>query len=81
MKAISIRIDDRLGRQFEEVCQETGYKKNTLLTRLIASFVRHHHATTGSAKKRDPFAGVIGLMQAGPLLNSPDAIDKAVYDL
>ncbi len=80
MKAISIRIDDRLGRQFDQICQETGYKKNTLLTRLIASFIRHHQSVR-SAGKKDPFALVIGLMEADPLLSSPDAIDKAVYGL
>lgn len=82
MKALSIRLDDVLGRQLDDVCRKTGYKKNTLLTRLIASFVRHQKKALGRGKKRtDPFSGVIGLMKVEPLLQSPDEIDKVVYGL
>lgn len=84
MKALSIRLDDNLGKEFDEICRKTGYKKNTLLTRLIATFVRHQKKTGGGQKGKDPFLDVIGLMQMGPFLGTPisdDDVDQVVYDL
>ena len=82
MKALSIRLDDDLGKKLEEVCRKTGYKKNTLVTRLIAAFVRKQQSLTLSGKKKaDPFEEVIGLLKSDPLLTTPQAIDEAVYDL
>lgn len=80
MKALSIRIDEKLGKEFDELCKKAGYKKNTLVTRLIASFVRYQKRILGEQrKKRDPFIDVIGLMQMEPFLKSPEEIDKVVY--
>lgn len=81
MKALSVRIDDRLSKEFDEVCRKTGYKKNTLLTRLIASFIQHQKARVKGRKgNEDPFLEVIGFMDLPPL-ESSDEIDKAVYGL
>ena len=82
MKALSIRLDDDLGKEFEKVCQKTGYKKNTLVTRLIASFVRHQKQVFPKGKKaNNPFAEVIGVIQSDSLLSAAEDIDRAVYDL
>lgn len=83
MKAISIRLDDRLGKEFDSLCRQAGYKKNTLLTRLIASFVRHQKSqgATSLRTKDDPFAKVIGLMAIGNLTDAETTIDQVVYDL
>ncbi len=83
MRAISIRIEDDLGKQFDEVCKKAGYKKNTLLTRLIASFVKYQKrgGSVRQNKSKDPFLEVIGLMNIHPLLNSSEDIDKIVYGL
>ena len=81
MKAISIRLEDGLGRQFDELCRKSGYKKNTLLTRLIASFVRHQKALLSNKRTQDPFAGVIGLLHMEPFLGADETIDKVIYDL
>lgn len=87
MKALSIRLDDKLGKEFDRVCLRTGYKKNTLLTRLIAAFVSHQKQDRSRRmhKDKDPFDAVIGLVRSEPLLSSllssEDDIDKVVYDL
>ena len=85
MKAISIRLEDSLGRQFDDACRRTGHKKNTLLTKLIAAFVRHQRASlrVGQAgkKNKDPFLEVIGLMREESLLHSPEDIDRILYDI
>lgn len=88
MKAISLRLDNRLGSQFDNLCKQLGYKKNTLLTRMIASFVAHKKNTlsskTTSKNKRlksDPFLSVIGIVSTDPLLSEEDSIDKVVYNL
>lgn len=81
MKALSIRIDNHLSDEFDAVCRKTGYKKNTLLARLIESFVRHQKKILGAKKGSvDPFAQVIGLMDVGPLIPADDEIDRIVYD-
>lgn len=81
MKAISIRIDEKLGREFDALCRQAGYKKNTLLSRLIESFVRYQKQVAGRRRSKDRFVKFIGLMNLKPLLTSSDEIDKAVYDL
>lgn len=82
MKALSIRLDDQLNRQFNEACKKAGYKKNTLVSRLIASFVRHQKQTKSSRQKvKDPFAEVIGLLKQESFFESGDEIDKIVYHL
>jgi hypothetical protein len=83
MKAISVRLDDQLGKQFDELCQKSGYKKNTVVTRLIEFFVKNQQkkATLEKKKIKDPFHQVIGLMQMEPLLHEIDDLDKVVYDL
>lgn len=82
MKALSIRLDDKLGKQFNDICRKTGYKKNTLVTRLIASFVNHQKQIfSPSLATQDPFEASIGSLKIGNLLSSEDAIDQAVYDL
>lgn len=84
MKALSIRLDDHLGKEFDEICRKAGYKKNTLLTRLIATFVRHQKKGGGGRKGKDPFLDVIGLMQVEPFAGtavSDDDVDRVVYDL
>lgn len=82
MKAISIRLDDRLGSEFDKLCQKAGYKKNTLLTRFIASFVRYQKGMAArSHQKDDTFEKVIGLMAIGDLTRSEETIDRIVYDL
>lgn len=82
MRALSIRLDDRLGKDFEEVCQKTGYKKNTLLVRLIDSFVRHQKkASRLRGARKDPFEDVIGLMKIEPLMPISEEIDRVVYHL
>lgn len=81
MKAISIRLDSKLGTAFDAACKAAGYKKNTLLARLIAAFVQHQRAHAGtktSAKRADPFAAVIGTLRIGSLT---DDIDDVVYSL
>ena len=79
MKAISIRLDDKLGREFDRVCQKTGYKKNTLVTRLISSFVSHQKDFLSRRQKKDPFVAVIGSLDLPALLDDSDTIDKIVY--
>ena len=81
MKALSIRLDNTLSREFGRVCREAGYKKNTLLTRLIAAYIQHQKRTKERAKGSDPFARVVGAMNIAPLLSSPDDIDRTVYNL
>ncbi len=87
MRAISIRLDERLGRQFDQLCQIGGYKKNTVLTRLIAAYVNYYGAgrktspATRRSKSLDPFMKVIGLMKQPALLPSGDEIDQIVYGL
>ncbi len=81
MKALSIRIEDDLSEEFDAICRKTGYKKNTLLARLIESFVRHQKNALGERKgSKDPFAQVIGLMNIEPLLPADDEIDRIVYN-
>lgn len=81
MRSLSIRVDDSLGRALDEFCQQAGYKKNTVVTRLISAFVRHQKRSKGvrNRKSADPFQEVIGLLHVEPLLTDPDAIDRAVY--
>ena len=83
MKAISIRLDDKLGKEFDQACRRTGYKKNTLLSRMIASFVKRQKEIhpLGFKKAKDPFEKVIGLMEVGSLVPTEDLLDKVVYDL
>lgn len=83
MRTISIRIDEKLGDRFDRICRQSGYKKTTLISRLIAAFVRHQGATLSRRSKRraDPFAATIGLLKLEPLLDSLEAIDSVVYDL
>jgi len=38
MKALSIRLDDKLGRELDRLCRSSGLKKNTLISRLIERF-------------------------------------------
>lgn len=83
MKAISIRIDEGLGREFDALCRERGCKKNTLLVRLIDAFVKHNRGQFArrSKTKKDPFAAVIGLMNVQPMLTKVDDIDTVVYNV
>jgi len=79
VKTLSIRLDDNLGKAFDESCQRTGLKKNTLVARLIASFVRHQKALLkGKKGMKDPFEEVIGLMKIEPFLDASESVDKAV---
>lgn len=83
MKSLSIRLDESLGKQFDTVCQKAGYKKNTVVSRLIRAFVasRSGRKITSPGKKKDPFMDVIGIDDLEPLLTRPDSIDSVVYDL
>lgn len=82
MKALSVRLDDRLARQFDAVCEREGYKKNGIMTRLIQLFVKQRSVVkvTSHARSEDPFLRVIGILQ-GPLLKKGESIDDLVYDL
>lgn len=86
MKALSIRLDDRLGTKFDSICRRTGYKKNTLVTRLIQAFVQgqenrtDQHANRSQRDTRDPFEKVIGIINQ-PIGLSADEIDKVIYGL
>ncbi|MBI2340348.1 MAG: hypothetical protein HYU99_08305 [Deltaproteobacteria bacterium] len=79
MKALSIRLDDDLGRKFDAVCKQTGHKKNTVVSRLIQAFVlsRSHGKAVSSKKKRDPFLDVIGIANIESSISNED-IDKIV---
>ncbi len=44
MKALSVRLDDKLGRELDRVCRSSGLKKNTLISRLIERFLREPFA-------------------------------------
>jgi len=86
MKAISIRLDARLGRAFDEACQAAGYKKTTLLTRFISGFVQRHSARAAAQQRRktkrpDPLARAIGLLADASLTADTQSIDDLVYDL
>lgn len=88
MKALSIRLDDRLARRFDKFCRKTGYKKNTFIVRLIESTIDRSKKflSAGTRKKRDPlkddpFLKVIGIVKDGPILKSPEEIDEIVYGL
>ncbi len=92
MKALSLRLDDRLSRQFDAACRRLGYKKNTLLTRMITAFVQHkQNLTSAKGKKQttkpDPFLNVIGIISEHPASKdesfslSEKEIDQIVYEL
>ena len=88
MKAISLRLDNQLSRQFDDACRHLGYKKNTIITRMILSFVTHKNKIslkTAQKKKKssaDPFLSVIGSLSPDEaLISIEDDIDKLVYDL
>lgn len=92
MKALSLRLDDRLSRQFDAVCSQLGYKKNTILTRMIAAFVQHKQNISSTMGKKqptkpDPFLSVIGIIDSPngetllPSDTDGDDIDKIVYNL
>lgn len=87
MKSLSVRLDDSLGSAFDDLCHNMGYKKNTLITRLIQAFVTSQTTSvarttkTLQRKKKDPFSDVIGLINTKPLLTSSNEIDALVYHL
>lgn len=83
MKAISVRLDDRLGKAFDEICAAAGYKKNTLLTRLIAAFVRYQKGRPAErlARKHDPFEAAIGVVSIRHPVVTNEDIDRVVYTL
>jgi len=82
MKALSIRLDNQLGRQFDRLCQQLGYKKNTLITRLVAGFVAHHskNRTKKLTAGRSRLLRAAGTVEMPPLL-SPNEIDEIVYNI
>lgn len=82
MKALSIRLDNQLGRQFDRLCQQLGYKKNTLITRLVAGFVAHQ----SKPRKKHRISGrsrvlrTAGTVEMPPMLSSQE-IDEIVYNI
>lgn len=83
MKPLYIRLDDKLAKKFDKICQKVGLKKNAVVTHMIESFVRKHSSKKNQIKniEDDPIIKVIGIIKSGPLLTSPEDIDKVVYGL
>lgn len=82
MKALSIRLENSLSRQFDEACRQSGIKKNTLVTRLIVSFVNYQKekGKLKNHKSHDPFLEVVGFMNIPSMLVEEGDIDHVVYD-
>ena len=86
MKALSVRLEDSLSNKFDRLCRELGYKKNTVISRLIQTFVQvQTHQPLSMQKEtpnpQDPFLAVIGLADLKPLLPPSHDIDAFLYQL
>lgn len=83
MKALSIRLDSHLSREFDTICKEYGYKKNGIVVRLIEAFVSSRQSQKKSKKneKSDPFLDVIGLYEGIVPSHSSQEIDQLVYHI
>ncbi len=81
MKALSVRLNDALGMQFNHLCKATGYNKNAVISKLIEAFVRYHRFSPEKFKKKqDPFMAVMGMVKISPLLKSEYEIDDVIYE-
>lgn len=62
MKALSIRLDDDLNEEFDELCHQEGYKKNGVVVKLIRGFVQKKRKPKGvKIKDLMKFSGVLSL--------------------
>jgi hypothetical protein len=82
MKAMSIRMNDLLGKKFNHICQREGFNKNAVLVRLIDAFVLSRTGYKASKRKSDaemdPFLKVIGIYDGKPFNLKEGEIDDEV---
>lgn len=81
MKAISVRMNDHLGQEFDLICRREDLKKNGVIVRLIDTFVKSRKRNSTIKKEKgesDPFLNVMGIYNGKPFNLEEGDIDKAV---
>lgn len=53
MTTLSIRLDDRISKEFDQLCKHEGYKKNGLIVRLITDFLHSKKVSIPSISFHD----------------------------
>lgn len=77
MAAFTLRLEPKLAKTFQQVCQKKGFSKTGLIVSLIRDFINQNEAPPQKPKPSSLFYGLVGVVHLGG-----DALkdSEALYD-